>query len=108
MSRENFINPKTGELFAIGEFKMKADDSYTDKWNKVLVDPKDGTVLELIPKDGPVGAPMQIGTSQERLAQQTQHFKARAKKHAKSDEGKALKRKAMDREFGNMGLERKK
>lgn len=49
-----------------------------------------------------------MGSKAEQYSKQSEHFKKISKKHARSDDGKELKRKAIDREMGVQGYENAK
>lgn len=84
--KPNFRNPKTGEEFFYAKhttvYKDNGDIINKDRWGKQIVDPKDGTPLELIPKSIEGGAPL-IGTSRENIGK---ILKKRSKEHNKKGE----------------------
>jgi len=49
-----------------------------------------------------------MGSKAEQYAKQSAHLKKVSKEHARSDDGKELKRKAIDREMGVQGYENAK
>lgn len=109
MQEPNFIDPKTKEEFYFSTFRAIATSSgivYKDKFNKEIVNPKTGTPLITIPKEG---FPTAFWAPEAERLQKTQaHFKARAKKHAQSEEGRGIKQKVKDREMDNMGYDKVK
>ncbi len=104
----NFICKKSGETFYFPNFTTKFEGDrivYRDKYKKEIVHPETGDALDTIPKEG---HPSFMASERERLKKTQAHFKARAKKHASSEEAKGIKQQVKDREMSSMGYEKVK
>ena len=102
MRDTNFKCPETGEEFNFPRFTLIPKGNgiaiYKDPYGKQIVHPTSGVVLEPIPVENP-GIPMIIGSVAQQKVRNGEYFKERAKKHAQTDEQKALKEQRFKQEF---------
>lgn len=114
----NFKDPKTGTLYYVNAFSMKIIDgeSIYYAFNQPLIGDS-GEMLDFIPKSEQdsknqakhiIAGGVSIEQSKEKYDKQAAHFKQVSKDHAKSGESKELRKKVIDKQFGVMGLEKKK
>lgn len=105
---DNFICKDSGDTFYFSQFTTVISERgavYKDKYKKEILHPKTGNRLEIIPKEG---FPSFMVSEKERLIKTQAHFKARAKKHANSEEARGIKQQVKDREMDNMGFDKVK
>jgi hypothetical protein len=100
----NFIDETTGEKFFFTNYTIGFKGSepiYKDKFGKVLINPKNGLTLNLIPKkvDDYSGV-FFMGTENERSIKHEKTFKQIAKDHAKSDENLDIRYKSIEKQMG--------
>lgn len=85
MGKSNFIDPETKEEFFFPLYKMVFSNlgaKYVDKQtNKQIVNPKNGNILESIPKE--IGAPMLLKSNDR--ATRIEMLKKRSKDHYKKE-----------------------
>lgn len=105
MSKQNFVCPETGEKFFINRYLTKHKNGqiiYTDKFNKLLVNPKNDTELIPIKNKGPIEAPQVLLSTQERVQRNSKYFKQRAKKHSQTEEQQYLKTQRSNQEIATV------
>lgn len=112
--RANFKNITTGELFHVTTHRLLITDNGTinvDPDGKTIVDPKTGEELKSIPFDDQTdddytsivtagAAPKEMSHSSREGA--LKHFRSRADRHTRSDEGKHQRLKSINREINSI------
>lgn len=83
----NFIDPQTGEEFFFSNFIMIPSSSgviYKDKsTKKILVNPNNGNVLEIIKREGKIEAPLIMKSNDK--ATRVKMLKKRSNEHFKKE-----------------------
>lgn len=114
--KANFKDVDSGKLYYISSYSTRfVEGRLVNVYrNTPLVGDK-GTPLESIAKDDQEAEADEILANGVSLTEskagydkRINHFKQRAKEHARSDDGKHTRQKVIDKQFGVMGLERKK
>lgn len=110
----NFKNITTGELFHVTSHKLVVTDKGTinvDPEGRLIVDPETGETLQGIPFDDRTdedytiivttpNAPKEMSHKSRQGA--LKHFRARADRHTRSDEGKHQRLKSINREINSI------
>ena len=100
----NFIDKETGEKFFHSNYRIGFEGAtpiYKDSSGNVLVNPKNGLPLQLIPKEVENYKNVAfLGSTGDRNVKHEKTFKDIASKHNKSEEVAHEKHKAIEREMG--------